>query len=404
MLANRLPSILVDKDDQLWISGTGGLMRLDTRNMLSNPVAPVAGVQGISTPDGRRYEAMPMLALPAGAHSFNIHYTAASLRQPEGVRFQYRLDGEDNEWRDAGTRRTAYYTNMAPGSYRFQVRAINEDGVWSAQPASIAFDIPPTVTQTLWFKVLCALAGGTLLTLLYRYRLRRVTARLEERMEVRVAERERIARTLHDTFLQSVQGVVLRLDTAVDALPDDSATRKTLAPILHSARGTIAEGRAQVLELRAAQVDDVESLLGELAALLQASYPGTAFGLTVSGERALLLPRAAEEIREIAREAVRNAFQHAQAGKIDARLTYGDPCFTLLVRDDGVGMPPAIPGFNAHFGLVGMRERAARIGGTLRIDGAEGGGVRVTLTVPARCAYAGRGRRWWHRLWDRLRG
>jgi signal transduction histidine kinase len=279
------------------------------------------------------------------------------------------------------------------------VRAVNEDGVWSEQPAAVDFEIPATFTQTLWFKALCVLAAAALLYLLYWYRLRVVTARLEERMEVRLAERERIARTLHDTFLQSVQGVVLRLDAAVDTLPDDSAARKTLSPVLDSARASITEGRAQVHELRSSDVDDVESSLREISALLSASYPGVAFALTVSGTRSVLRADVVQEISEIGREALRNAYQHAQATSIEVLLNYQLPHFALTVQDNGKGMPLAP--VTGHWGLVGMRERADRIGARLEIGTAPENGVRVTLTVPASQAYAIK-RSWWRRLRERF--
>ncbi|MYM22013.1 hypothetical protein GTP46_05065 [Duganella sp. FT135W] len=404
MLLNRHPSAKLDKDGQLWLASTAGVLRFDTRAIQRNAVAPVATVYGVNTATAS-YKNMPGLVLPAGSKSFNISYAAASLSQPESVRFQYRLDGADSDWQEAGLRRAAYYTNMGPGTYRFQVRAVNEDGVWSEQPASAVFEIPPTLMQTLWFKAACLLAVAAALYLLYLYRLRIVTARLEERMEVRLAERERIARTLHDTVLQSVQGVVLRLDAAVDSLPDDSAARKSLAPVLHSARASISEGRAQVHELRSAEVDELECRLRDVAALLSVSYPGVQLALQVDGidgaDRALRAG-VVEDISEIACEALRNAYQHAQAAHIEVRLGYSAEQFTLLVRDDGRGMQPAAaaaaPDARGHWGLVGMRERAARIGAALEISSTQDKGSSVTMSLPARRAYADNHAPWWRRL------
>ncbi|RZT10328.1 Histidine kinase-, DNA gyrase B-, and HSP90-like ATPase [Duganella sp. CF402] len=404
MLINRHASVALDKDGQLWLASTSGMLRFDTRDIPRNTTAPVPQVEGLHT-GAASYQVRTGLKLPPGSRNLNITYIAASLRQPEAVRFQYRLEGSDSEWQDAGPRRAAYYTNMAPGSYRFQVRAANEDGVWSQQPASAAFEIPPTFTETLWFKALCVLAAGAALYLLYLYRLRIVTARLEERMEVRLAERERIARTLHDTFLQTVQGVVLRLDATVDSLPGDSATRQALAPILHSARHSINEGRAQVHELRSAEVNEVESRLRDVAALLAASYPGVQFALHIDGACRTLRPGAIDEISEIGREAIRNAYQHAQATQIEVRLGYEAQQFALLVRDDGKGMAPAstatTPAQRGHWGLVGMRERAERIGAALEISSVQDQGSEVKMVLPARRAYADSHIPWWRRLFGK---
>jgi signal transduction histidine kinase/ligand-binding sensor domain-containing protein len=398
MLLNRQPSARVDKDGNLWLASTSGMLRLDTRNIQRNPVAPVADVASIQA-GAANYKIEPGLTLPAGSKNVSFTYTAASLRLPEAVRFQYRLDGADSDWQDAGARRAAYYTNMSPGTYRFRVRAANEDGLWSEQPATVDFDIPATFTQTLWFKAVCLLALALLLYLLYLYRLRIVTARLEERMEVRMAERERIARTLHDTFLQTVQGVVLRLDAAVDALPDDSAARKSLSAVLHSARTSITEGRAQVHELRSADVDEVESRLRHIAALLSASYPGVHFTLEASGKRSALRATVVDDISEIASEALRNAYQHAQAAQIEVQLNYEAQQFALLVRDNGRGMSPAPA--SGHWGLVGMRERAARIGAALEISSTQNQGSNVKMTLSARRAYAASHASWWRRLFGK---
>jgi Y_Y_Y domain/Histidine kinase len=129
-----------------------------------------------------------------------------SVSVPERVRFRYRLNGYDKDWQDAGTRREASYTRLGPGRYRFHVIAANNDGVWNTQGASVDLIVPPAFFQTAWFRALCALAAGSLLWILYRLRLRHVAFEIHSRLEDRLAERERIARELHDTLLQGIQG------------------------------------------------------------------------------------------------------------------------------------------------------------------------------------------------------
>src|SRR5262249_22953273 len=133
-----------------------------------------------------------------------IDYTALSLVVPRKTRFRYRLIGHDAEWQDAGTRRQAFYTDLPPRDYDFQVTASNNDGVWNPAGASLAFSVPPTFYQTRTFGVLCVLAGLATLLLLYLYRVRQIEARLRVRLEERIEERERIARELHDTLLQGL--------------------------------------------------------------------------------------------------------------------------------------------------------------------------------------------------------
>ncbi|GJI89521.1 sensor histidine kinase [Duganella hordei] len=399
-LDNRLHTAVTDAQGTLWFVTTEGIVHLVAGHAGRRAAPPGVSLTGLNTADAR-YLPVAGLRLPAGLRTMNIQYAAPGALKPEGVRFQYRLAGEDSAWQDAGDRRAAYYTNMTPGRHRFEVRAVNDDGVWSAAPAALDFDIAPTLVQTIGFRAACALAVLAALYLFYRRRLHVATARMEERMQVRLAERERIARTLHDSFLQSVQGLVLTLDQAVHALPSDSAMHKTLAPILHGARATINQGRDQVYELRSAQIDDVESALYELTRLMAIKYPGVVFRLVVDGARQPLRARVADEAVEIAAEAVRNAYQHAAAGQVMARIGYGSEQFTLSVKDDGVGMTDTVTGgaeADRHWGLRGMRERAVRIGAALDVGSHAGQGTTVTLILSARLAYGVERRSWLRRL------
>lgn len=393
MLDNRLPSVYADPSGQLWFMTTSAVLRLSPGQIRHNPVAPAARVLAVDIGDTSR-NATPGLRLPPGSQNFNIHFTAPGLRKPEAMRFEYQLSGVDEDWQDAAGRRVAYYTNVAPGSYTFRVRAFNEDGVPGRAEARLDFEIAPKFVQTIWFKGLCGLAAASLLYLLYLYRLRVATRRVAEKMVVRMAERERIARTLHDTFLQSVQSLILRLDTVSLGLPEEA--RGKLAPILDQANDTIIEGRDQVYELRTGRVDDVESAAAEAGRQLRETHPAIAFDIAVAGQRRKLRETVAEEACEIAREALRNAFHHASARRVQLRVMYEREHFILEVEDDGIGIQKDAAPKPKHYGLTGMRERAARAGGKLEIGEAPGGGVRVTLGVPARVAYAG-GKRWWQR-------
>lgn len=393
MLRNRLPSVFADKSGQIWFMTSAGVLRLSPGEVRRNSIAPVPQVLRVDAQD-LSYEARHGLRLPPGAQNFNIHFTAPGLGKPEAMRFQYQLSGIDDDWQEAGNRRIAYYTNVAPGSYTFRMRAFNQDGVMSAEEARLDFEIAPRFVQTIWFKALCGMAGAALLYLLYLYRVRVATRRVAARMTVRMAERERIARTLHDTFLQSVQSLILRLDVVSANLPEDA--RNKLAPILDQANDTIIEGRDQVYELRTGRVDNVESAAEEAGRQLRAEHPTTSFGFEVTGPRRKLRDTVAEEACEIAREALRNAFHHAAAQHVEARVIYTRELFTLQITDDGKGLMPDAEAKQKHFGLTGMRERAVRAGGKLEIGEAPGGGVRVAFSVPARTAYVGN-KRWWQR-------
>lgn len=379
----RRPTAISPDGRHVWFITTTGIVGLDSANLRRNPVAPKAVVLEVST-DAARFDAAQDVNLPAGAGNFRLRFSALSTRQPERTRFEYQLDGVDATWRDAGNRRTTSYTNVAPGQYLFRVRAINEDGVVSTEAATVRLTLAPTLVQSLPFRLACAAALVLLAVLLYRLRVRYLTARLLERLQIKLAERERIARTLHDTFLQSVQAMLLRLRKFERGLPEP--TRDELHTLLGEVQGVIDEGRDQVHELRDPAIRTLDDVLRDSAAGLAALHPEVAFTLDSEGADPGLAPCVLDEAGLIAGEALRNAYSHAQAGRIDVRISYGPHGCTLQVRDDGCGLDEEAARArqrDGHWGLVGMRERAARIGARLQIDSKAGHGTTVTLTIPS---------------------
>jgi signal transduction histidine kinase/ligand-binding sensor domain-containing protein len=386
---NRWRGMLSADGRNLWLTATGGVVRLDLAQLRRNRVAPQAVILKV-TSDRGVWPARGKVDLPAGVGHFRIEYTAPALRMPERVRFEYRLDGVDTGWLDAGTRRATSYTNIGPGDYVFRLRAVNEDGVPGDAVATLPLHVAPTLVQTVWFKVACAGALAVLAYLLYRWRMRYVTRRLTERLQVRTAERERIARTLHDTFLQTVQGLVLRVDAVAATLPADAGARRQLETVLDDASQAIGEGRDQLQELRAGDAHVLEDVLAETVARLKVAHGALDVDLRVEGERRALRAPVADEIADIAREALRNAFAHAHAARIWVTLEYAQRALVLCVADDGRGIPDAVRRDGArsgHWGLVGMRERAARIGARLHVASGPREGTAVTLTVPGVHAY-----------------
>nr|WP_229520045.1 ATP-binding protein [Massilia oculi] len=373
-----------DGGGRIWLVTSGGVVSIDNTPSSRNGHAPQVAILGAEA-GGVAVAAAGALSLPAGSNDFGIAFTALGLRRPHGLRFEYRLDGVDRDWQDAGNRRAAWYTNVAPGAYRFQVRARNEDGVASANTASLDLEIAPTLFESRPFQLACALAALALGYSLYRYRVRHLTRRVAERLRMRTAERERIARTLHDSFLQTVEALALRLDTVVRAMPNGDRARTRLEQVLDEADQAIAEGRDRLQELRMSDNVTLDCVIDDALRRLQDDHPGVAAGFEVDGSAVRLAPALAEEVAEIAREAMRNAFRHAGAARIDVRLTYGRRRLALEVADDGGGIAEAVLQAgrrDGHWGLVGMRERAAQIGGQLTVDSRAGRGTTVRLTVP----------------------
>ena len=390
------PSLVEAPDGKLWFATTKGLAWLNPREFEKNRnrVPPPVLISAVIA-DGRPYSGGEGLTLPAFTDNIEIDYTALSLAIPERVLFRYKLDGVDADWQNVATRREAFYTNLRPGNYRFQVIACNNDGVWNETGAVLNFRIRPAFYQTLWFQALCVLAAGSVLWFLHLLRLRQRARRLHVRMEERVNERVRIARDLHDTLLQSFQGVLLKFHAAAFLLPDrPTEARNALESAIEQARGAIAEGRDAVEGLRSTRVTTdlarAIGMVGEELSSSQAAPASSDFRIEVEGTVRDLVPLLRDEVYRIACEALRNAFTHAHAKHIEVEVHYDQRKFRLRIRDNGKGIDLNVlsaaerPG---HYGLPGMQERAKLIGGKLAIWSQLDSGTEVELTIPASVAY-----------------
>ncbi|HSZ52179.1 MAG TPA: triple tyrosine motif-containing protein [Caulobacteraceae bacterium] len=392
--SDRTNYAAMSKDGRIWFLASGGPAWIDPHHLYANRVPPPVLIRSISA-DGRIYPAADKLRLPTDVSSLQIDYTATSLMAPERVRFRYRLSGVDKTWVDAGGRRQAFYSKLPPGHYRFQVIASNNDGVWNTTGAAIRFVIPPTFLESIWFKLLCGLAAAALLGLAYRMRINQLASRLRLRHEERIAERERIARELHDTLLQSVQGLIFRIQAVASQIPREHPTRDQMEDALNRADEILAEGRDRVVRLRHAAVDRSLPQILEATATRILAGSELNFQLTVEGEPRAVTDLVGEEVVRIAEEFLSNTLQHANARRVEIALRYSRKGLAAQLSDDGRGIDPDIlerGGREGHFGLTGMRERAAKIGAALTLSSRPGAGVELVLNIPASAAFA-RGKR-----------
>ncbi len=382
-----LPSAVEAGDGRIWISGSSGVFSIDPARIYRNPVSPPVTIEAIYAGD-QRFSAFEAAHLPKLPQNVRVEYTALSLSIPERVRFRYQLVGYDKDWQDAGTRRTASYTKLPPGSFRFHVIASNNDGVWNQTGAVAEIVIPPAFYQTAWFAALGICVCLALLWQIYFWRLHQLSEQMHGRLEARLAERERIARELHDTLLQSFQGLMLRLQVVDELLPPGKA-KDQLEQSLERGDQAIAEGRSAVQNLRTTTSADLAAALQDAADEL-ACEGSPAFRIVVEGAVRDLDPILRDELYRIARECLRNAFQHGHAKSVEAELTYGKRIFRLRVRDDGCGIPPEIlqEGRSGHYGLSGIRERARQTGCKLDIWSSDGRGTEIDLSAPGSIAYS----------------
>ena len=387
------PSAVVDTNGTLWFATSGHLVSIDPAVVRKERAAPNVLLQSVLLNGSVIHftDGAPIVMDSRQIKNLEFDYIGIDLKAPDRVVYEYMLEGQDKDWQEVGGRRQAYYTNLAPGAYRFRVRAASGTEQWNELQSGLTFTVTPAFYQTTWFYLLCALLLGAALWLIYRLRMKYVTAKMQERMEERARERVRIARDLHDTLLQGIQGLVLRFHFAAEQLPPQEPVRQMLRTALDRADEVISEGREKVRELRAESTSerDLKEDLTSAAFALQ-NETDAQISVAVTGEARPLRAAVRDELYWIGREALTNAIRHARATHITVDLVYGAKSFSLHCRDNGCGIMPDIlrdGTTDGHWGMIGMRERALRIGGKLEVASTRGAGTELEVRVPGPAAY-----------------
>jgi signal transduction histidine kinase/ligand-binding sensor domain-containing protein len=342
----------------------------------------------------------------------SFDFAALDYNNPEKNEYAYWMEGVDQGWVYAGTRRHADYPNLRPGDYVFWVKGSNNDGIWNEEGTSVRITIRPPLWGTWWFRgvAILALVGGAFAA--YRLRVRGVearsrelerqveerTAELEHEIESRLqieeslrqsereqavtAERNRLARELHDSVTQSLYAVTLYADATARLLsshqPDDAG--QNVQKLRRTARDALGEMRLLIYELRPPILEE-EGLVAALETRLEAveGRAGLQTALQVEGE-GRLPPEVEQGLYRIASEALNNALKHARAQTITVSLHMEPQGTALEVVDDGIGFEPAAVRERGGMGLRGMEERAAEMDARLEIVSAPGRGTRVRVT------------------------
>jgi len=394
------PNMAITPDDKLWVATVKGLAMLDLARLQPANTKPRVFV-GAVTIGKNKVRAGREVILAPGTHHVELHLDAVDLASPEKVRLQYRMDSVDAAWLDADATRTAIYTNIPVGTHAFHVRASGSDGVWDRIGILYSVTQRPYFYQTTWFRFVSVSALVFLLFAVYLIRVRQIIRQTHVRHEERLVERERIARELHDTLLQSFQGLTLHFQRARNLLPERATEAiQTLDSALDGAEQAIVEGRDAIHDLRSPAPDakglaeEITSLGEELVANDNKKDP-VQFRVVIEGSAQTLNSDVHVEVFRIAREALRNAFSHSQARGIETEVTYSSTVFRVRIRDDGKGIDPKVLNRAeriGHWGLAGMRERAKRIGGELEVWSEPGAGTEVELCIPVWIAYQSPGR------------
>jgi signal transduction histidine kinase len=372
---------------RLWFTTLSGAFHIDPAKLNSGTHLPIVSIRTIEA-DGKPVRANE--AIGPGIQTLDIQYLGVNLTEPEKVTYRYRLDDLDASWQEAGHRSLAIYTHLPPGTYTFRVMASNDGETWTTPLSSETIKILPAFYQTPWFLLICTVAALGTIWLVFTLRIRTISAVIRNRAEERADERIRIARELHDTLLQGIQGLLMTFHVAAQKVPSDDESKTLLERALSTADRIIVEGRNRVNSLRSENLSD-EELIGSLqnAGNDLKLDEGIAFRVEREGSGATLLAHVADEVFYIAREALTNAFRHASASEIILNLNYGHRRFTMSCTDNGRGFDVEDEERPGHWGLKGMRERAQNLGGQLRCKSKPMQGTQIVFVIPSYRAYNG---------------
>jgi signal transduction histidine kinase/ligand-binding sensor domain-containing protein len=382
------PNAARSSDGRLWFVGSSSLQMIDPGRSYKNPTPPPIHIERLVA-DGKSFLPASSITLAPLTRDIQIDYTALSFVMPQRMGFRYMLEGRDRGWQDPGSRRQAFYSDLRPGSYRFRVIASNNDGVWNETGAMLDFKVAAAWYQTIWFRSLCCVVSVLLLWAIYRLRVRQIAGSMKARFDERLAERTRIARDLHDTFLQTIQGSKLVADDALSTTTDPPRMRQAMEKLSTWLGRATEEGRAALNSLRtsATEVNDLADAFRRALEECR-TLESMEVSLAVSGQIKEMHPIVRDEVYRIGYEAIRNACAHSQATQLRVELSYAQE-LSLRICDNGKGIDPDVldRGRHGHFGLHNMRERAARILGKFSVESSPGSGTVITLTVPGGIIY-----------------
>jgi signal transduction histidine kinase len=366
---------------ELWFPTVRGAVKLDPARLPERRSGPVL-IESVSAAD----TALPLsgeVSIPAGRGRLQIDFTACNLIAPQQVSFRYRLENFDDSWTVAMRPRSAYYSSLPPGHYRFRVVAEDADTGSASSEASLAIEVKPAFFRTAWFYSLAAaLAICAVWAGMWLY-----ARQTRSRFTLLLNERTRLAREMHDTVIQGCVGVSTLLEAASRFLRTDAAeAAHLLAHARSQVKETLEEARQAVWDLRhsaanrspIADLFDLARNLGkEYGVMVETEIAGASVPADLLAERALLL---------VGREALRNSVSHGSPARISVRIVFEPQCLRMEVRDDGAGFDAGAASLESqgHFGIIGMRERVEQAGGAFTVSSQPGKGTVVAVSIPLR--------------------
>jgi signal transduction histidine kinase/ligand-binding sensor domain-containing protein len=391
-------SILSGPDSRIWVSVGNGIAFADPGQSLRESRPLSVRIESIIAA-GSTFRAHDSPRIPARTRSVTFQFSGATLDSPERIWYRYQLEGADQTWSDPVQMRQVSYNNLHSGTYRFRVMASHDGMFWNGPEGDAIFVIDQAFWETWWFRTGCVFLVALIVLSIFRLRMHRLSRQLNARFQERLTERTRIAQELHDTLLQSFQGLMLRFQTVDSMLPARPHDAKAmLDDALDRADNALTESREAIQNIRSSPTrhSDLSHALASVLEEVQAEFPvgehsRPTCSIVVEGRVQMLREHVMIEVCRIARELLRNAFQHAQASQVEMEISFRERELRLSFRDDGVGIEPSVLNDGArsgHWGLTGMRERAARIDAHLDFWSKPGAGTEIQLSVTGETAYA----------------
>ncbi len=369
------PSTLKTRDGKLWFSTPKGVVMIDPNNIPRNQTPPPVHIENIIVDS--KPSAMPdKMNLPAGTQRLEFHFAGLSFVAPKKVKYRYRLVGYDNDWMDGGNDQESFYMNLPHGEYTFQVIAGNNDGVWNEVGDSYSFKIKPFFYQTRWFILCCLGVIMAVITAIHYWRIRI----MKLRYNAVLSERTRIARELHDTLLQGFVGVSSQLNVVASQFKESpEIAERHLAVARKMIRYSVTEARRAVQNLRTESDNKTFGEILDESVSRVTNGESIAAEIKVNGKAFDFTSELTYQILHIAEEAVVNSVKHSNGSKISVVCSYDSPNFKLEIIDDGKGFETnnAFSTLKGHFGLLGMKERAEKIGGKLLVENVATGGTKI---------------------------
>jgi len=382
-------------EGRLWFASSKGPVGVDPARIERNAIPPPVMIESLLV-DGAKVPVRAGTApgrLQPDHQRLEFRFSGLSFVAPNKVLFKYRLDGIDNTWVDAGAKRTAFYSRLPAGTYRFRVIACNNDGVWNMEGASLAFTVAPFFWETWWFMSACLLTAAGAIAWFARYLTRRRLQRQIEQMERQheiERERARIAQDIHDDVGASLSRIAMLSQPARGDLAAPERTAAMLSRIYATAREVTRalDEIVWAVDPRHDTLDSLVDYMGKFAqSFLAAANMRCRLDLPVEVPAWPLTAETRHNLFLAFKEALNNAAKHAAASEVKISLGLRPDAFVLVVKDNGRGFDPAHAGSTEPARLAGgnglsnMKTRLARIGGRCEISGEKGAGTSVSLVV-----------------------